>query len=56
MTKPAAFRQADLERAVKVALRHGLAVKVVRDGAYLIPPDMVPVDREPEPAEKPEEW
>ena len=56
MTARTNLREADLLRAAKVAQKLGLAVKVVRDAAYLIPAAMVPVDDSPPRPEQPEEW
>lgn len=51
MTARATITEAELRRAVKVALGLGMVVRVTRGGAYIVPREDVPVD-ELEPPDK----
>ncbi len=56
MTSRATITEAELRRAVKVAQTLGMVVRVTKGGAYIVPPEMVPVDETPARVEQAEEW
>ena len=56
MTARATITEAELRRAVKVAQSLNMVVRVTKGGAYIVPPEMVPVDDSPPAPKGPEEW
>ncbi len=56
MTARATITEAELRRAVKVALSLNMVVRVTKGWAYIVPPEMVPLDEAPPAPNGPEEW